>query len=537
MAINLTAIQKTIGYQFKNADLLQQAFVRRSYSEENGGQNNEVLEFIGDKALDLVVIRLMMERFGKITEDKEWSEFKLRNPKHFQTRYTEGVFTDIKQQLVQKKALARSMTMLGFHNELIMGEGDIKNNVQNQDSVKEDLFEAIVGAVTLDCNWDMDKITSAVDQMIDFESFFQNEIDLYENYVGKVQQWFQSKGYGIPVYEKYGDWYSDGKIGCSLNVPGVGVYFRERDTSFPKARMAVAKKVFDYLLEHGMIENPYIEAVGQPDEEDILRQMNELQQKKLIPAPIYEFDKDYDEDGNPEWLSQIYVDGVDNTFLGCDSSKKAAQRECAKQMLDYIIFDYNQTGVQVTENGYPDIYRLKVYYDRHVKTQWRTIDILSDSSFNELCYTIMASFNTRAYHEFGIQYEEDGEMKFISDDDMCDSLSTLDFDKLKVIYDFGFEKVFYVKLVDILEYKPGTANQYPKIVGGKGKGVIDDITSDEYSEIVKKIKAGKMTYTYDGMSDEEKPWHPDDYSVEKDDSNIRSYVRKIRYANENGYDE
>ena len=113
----------------------------------------------------------------------------------------------------------------------------------------------------------------------------------------------------------------------------------------------------------------------------------------------------------------------------------------------------------------------------------------------------------------------------------------LEFDKLKVIYDYGFEKVFYVQLVKELKYKPETANQYPKIVDGKGKGIIDDITVEEYSEIVKKVKTGKMTYRYDGMSVEEMPWHPDDYSVEKDNSTIRSYVRRIKYACEYGCDE
>ena len=44
----LEFIQSQIGYYFNNLDLLQQAFTRRSYSEENGGENNEVLEFIGD---------------------------------------------------------------------------------------------------------------------------------------------------------------------------------------------------------------------------------------------------------------------------------------------------------------------------------------------------------------------------------------------------------------------------------------------------------------------------------------------------------
>ena len=48
-------VERQIGYKFVNRDLLVQAFVRKSYSMENGGENNEVLEFIGDKALDLSV--------------------------------------------------------------------------------------------------------------------------------------------------------------------------------------------------------------------------------------------------------------------------------------------------------------------------------------------------------------------------------------------------------------------------------------------------------------------------------------------------
>lgn len=117
-------IEQTIGYTFRNKDLLQQAFVGKSYSEEHGGQNNKVLEFIGDKALDFAVVRIMMEQFGVITEDKEWSGFKLRNPKYFQTRYGEGKFTDIKKGLVKKESLSKAMDTLGFQNYLIMGEGD-----------------------------------------------------------------------------------------------------------------------------------------------------------------------------------------------------------------------------------------------------------------------------------------------------------------------------------------------------------------------------------------------------------------------------
>ena len=54
----LYSIQEILGgYKFKNLDLLRQAFVRKSYSKENGGENNEVLEFIGDKVLDFVIVK------------------------------------------------------------------------------------------------------------------------------------------------------------------------------------------------------------------------------------------------------------------------------------------------------------------------------------------------------------------------------------------------------------------------------------------------------------------------------------------------
>ena len=36
-------VQNQIGYEFSNSDLLQQAFIRSSYANENGGQDNEVL--------------------------------------------------------------------------------------------------------------------------------------------------------------------------------------------------------------------------------------------------------------------------------------------------------------------------------------------------------------------------------------------------------------------------------------------------------------------------------------------------------------
>ena len=56
----INMVQGQIGYIFKNPDLLLQAFTRSSYASENGGEDNEILEFIGDKALDLAVVNLLV---------------------------------------------------------------------------------------------------------------------------------------------------------------------------------------------------------------------------------------------------------------------------------------------------------------------------------------------------------------------------------------------------------------------------------------------------------------------------------------------
>lgn len=343
--IDLRQIEDTIGYPFNNEDLLQQAFVRKSYSEENGGQNNEVLEFIGDKALDFAVIRIMMEKFGKITDDKEYREFKLTSPKYFKTRLGEGKFTDLKKKLVQKKALARCIEKLGFHEQLIVGEGDRNQNVFDEDSVKEDLFEAIVGAVAVDSNYDMDWITEVVENMIDFDSFFNNEESEFDNYVGMLQEWSQGQGYGLPHYE-YSDKTRDGTFRSYCTIRGDdGFFYKEvgEGSSKAAARMDVAYRFYMYLVEHGYITNKFEDAVGEPNREESTRQVNELFQKKLIAKPTYDFFENHDEDGDSVWTCILTVPGYEYHYKQTAYVKKEAQREAAYEFLcDLMDWEYEQ---------------------------------------------------------------------------------------------------------------------------------------------------------------------------------------------------
>ena len=122
-------ICETIGYTFNNPYLLEQAFIRKSYSIEHPGvENNEVLEFLGDKVLDYVIVWSMStpEWYGSFTQSHQ-----------FHSKFDEGKLTNIKKNLVDKEMLAKRMAILDLSKYLVMGNGDIQNNAQNDPSVLE----------------------------------------------------------------------------------------------------------------------------------------------------------------------------------------------------------------------------------------------------------------------------------------------------------------------------------------------------------------------------------------------------------------
>ena len=72
----ISDIEGCIGYQFKNKSLLIQAFCRSSYSED---KNNELLEFFGDTALGLVIVKKMAESYTCLDMEEETFEVIKKN--------------------------------------------------------------------------------------------------------------------------------------------------------------------------------------------------------------------------------------------------------------------------------------------------------------------------------------------------------------------------------------------------------------------------------------------------------------------------
>ena len=361
-AKDISFIQDQIGYNFKNTDLLQQAFVRRSYSHENGGENNEVLEFIGDKVLDFIVVKLLSDKFGytkseldDFDSENDWDEYACD--------YCENKLTEIKKQLVQKQNLATCIDELGLAEYLIMGKSDQKQRADGQPSVKEDLFEAILGAVAIDCNWDIEKLQDTVELMLKPESTLEEGTE--DNYVALIQEWCAKETGNIPLYHfeegsYQATWYMpfDG-ISQNCNVLGSPEYnklmasthrcllkiaddipiFRGFGKSKSEARKNVCRLAYEWLDKNDRLHTIGNE-LENPNRNEAIGQLEILARRGYFTLATYEFEQEHDENGNPVWTAKCCVEEAEYYFDATSSSKKEAKKDAAFEMLKYVLEEF-----------------------------------------------------------------------------------------------------------------------------------------------------------------------------------------------------
>lgn len=322
------AIENQIDYHFKNPDLLYQAFTRSTYASENGGYDNEELEFIGDKVLDLIVIKIFTERYGYMVDEEEDYDAKNQWNEFYFDGQNEGSLTDLKAKLVCKKNLSERITALGFHHFLFMGTSDISNQVENEDSAKEDLFEAILGAVALDSKWNIESMQNVVEAMLDFDYCINNEED---DFVSLLQSW-NCKVYGeIPMY-----FFKKTEEGYVAHVSihtkrGILDYFGEGYNK-AAAKRECAKNSYLDLDAHDELWTIYDELPNRIDENNAVDILFDLAQKGYQDYPIYEMTNYIDGKGREKWKCICIIKDK------CISkSSKSSIEEMAKKKASYAV--------------------------------------------------------------------------------------------------------------------------------------------------------------------------------------------------------
>jgi len=176
----LSQIEKTIGYQFKDSSLVERAFVHRSFINENRGVvegHNERLEFLGDAVLGLIVSDFLYKEL----------------PDH-----PEGELSYLRSRLVEAATCALYVEKIGVVNYILMGKGEAMNEGKGRLTILADLFEALIGAIYLDGGME-------ASYQFFFNHFKNDILEIIEsptrNWKAELQDYCQKNYQKPPAYE------------------------------------------------------------------------------------------------------------------------------------------------------------------------------------------------------------------------------------------------------------------------------------------------------------------------------------------------
>lgn len=173
MAVEVSDLEKKIGYVFKDKALLHKAL---THSSSGNPENYERLEFLGDRVLGLVIADLLYEKF----------------PSEKEGDLAKRLASLVQGQTLAKLALQIS---LGDYIQLSVSERDA-GGAKNE-HILADVFEAVIGAMYLDGGFEP------------CGAFINNHWAhiLYtmkkppQHPKTALQEWLQGRGLPLPVYE------------------------------------------------------------------------------------------------------------------------------------------------------------------------------------------------------------------------------------------------------------------------------------------------------------------------------------------------
>lgn len=124
------AIQ-TLGYEFKDIQLLVTALTHRSYVNEHKKSvsvHNERLEFLGDAVLELAVTDFLFNNYDE----------------------PEGTLTSWRAALVRTESIGEAGDKLGYESLLRMSKGERQGSERARQQILANAFEAVIGAIYLE---------------------------------------------------------------------------------------------------------------------------------------------------------------------------------------------------------------------------------------------------------------------------------------------------------------------------------------------------------------------------------------------------
>jgi ribonuclease-3 len=230
MTIDFTPYQEfaknTLGFTFKNPDLLVMAFTHRSYVNEHkksSDGHNERLEFLGDAVLELVVTEFLYTTYKE----------------------PEGILTNWRSALVRTESIGAAATKLDFEKMLRLSKGEKRGSDRARQQILANSFEAVTGAIYLDQGYEVaskfihENIISTLPQILETGSWRDPK--------SYLQEVAQEKDGHTPVYKVLSE---DGPDHDKIFTLGVFIGPQLRGSGSGSSKQSAQQKAAEEALKY-----------------------------------------------------------------------------------------------------------------------------------------------------------------------------------------------------------------------------------------------------------------------------------------------
>ena len=125
----LTELEQSIGYVFKNKEILKNALMHKSYANENSVTSNEKLEFLGDAILEFLSSKYLYRMCPDLAE---------------------GELTKVRADIVCEASLYQVAVKHNISEHLFLGKSEIASGGNQKEAILADSVEALIAAMYFD---------------------------------------------------------------------------------------------------------------------------------------------------------------------------------------------------------------------------------------------------------------------------------------------------------------------------------------------------------------------------------------------------
>ena len=127
--MNFEKLEKSIGYTFKDKNLLKKALTHTSFAYENKLESNEKLEFLGDSILEYISSKYIYNNYKKLKE---------------------GEMTKVRAEVVCEDSLYKVAKSHNFSDFILVGKSEANSGGNFKPAILADSIEATIAAIYFD---------------------------------------------------------------------------------------------------------------------------------------------------------------------------------------------------------------------------------------------------------------------------------------------------------------------------------------------------------------------------------------------------